>query len=187
MSCVTNTQVNPSARRMRSSSPCSASRVSGSSAPNGSSALLLAAGELVRRARAEGRRVEGHGREERVDARRDARGLPAEQPRRDADVLRHAHVAEQPEPLEAVADPPPQLVRRERADVLAVEEDRAARGLDEPVDRLERRRLARARPAHEDEELAGRDRERDAVHHGQRAVAPGHLAELDAQRHGRGS
>ena len=49
-----------------------------------------------------------HEREQLGDARRDARRVPAEQPRRDADVLGDRQVRKQPDALEHVADTAPQ-------------------------------------------------------------------------------
>ena len=123
---------------MRAKACCRRSRVSGSSAPNGSSssissgsrgerarepdALLLAARELVRPALAELRRARA--RRARA-ARRRARGCArASQPSSSgviADVLGDRQVREQPDLLEAVADAPPQLGPGQLARVVAVD------------------------------------------------------------------
>ena len=70
---------------------------------------------------------------------------------------------EQSDLLDHVADAP-----AERRDVLghhvhAVDQDLAAGRIDEAVDHLQRRRLAAARRADEDADLARRDRQRKVV------------------------
>ena len=88
--------------------------------PGHADALLLSAGQLRRAAvsRYAGRAVPP------VPAvRRPARamraGIPAVQGQRDGDVLADAHVREQADALEHVADAPPQDVRRDVAGILA--------------------------------------------------------------------
>ena len=77
----------------------------------------------------------------------------------------------QPDLLERVADAPAQLVRLALAHVAAVDEHRARVRLDQPVHQLQRRRLPAARRAHQEQTLAARHLERDAVHRERRAVA----------------
>ena len=66
-------------------------------------------------------------------------------------------------------------------DVLAVEQDRTGRRLDEPRQAAHERRLAAARQAHDDEDLAGPDVERDVADRDGRA---GLLAQLGARQVG---
>ena len=86
----------------------------GGQRPGDADALALAARELVRQARAIAG-VEAHEAEQLVHPRGHARLVPAEQPRRDGDVLRHRHVREQADLLEHVADAPAQGDRVEAA------------------------------------------------------------------------
>src|SRR4029079_11509860 len=76
------------------------------------------------------------------------------------------------------------------ADVVALEHDGAAGRLVEATEQLEERALARARRAHQGDELAGRDRERDAAERLDRRaaelVALGDLARLEDRRERRG-
>ena len=99
--------------------------------------------------------------------------VPAEQPGHRRDVVEHGAVREQAALLDHVADPPAQLVRRERQHVLAVDPDASRRRLDQPVDHPQGRRLAATGAAEEHDHLAGRDRERQVVDGdvGGRAVA----------------
>ena len=86
-------------------------------------ALALAARELRGEAVAvvDGREVDEV--EQLVDALRDPRARPAEQPRDGADVAGHGHVREEADLLDHVADPAPQLGHVERADARAVDRD----------------------------------------------------------------
>ena len=79
---------------------------------------------------------------------------PAEQLRHRADVRGDGLVREQPDLLDHVADVAAQLDRVGVGDVVAVEEDAARRRLDQPVDHLQRRRLAATRRADEHADLA---------------------------------
>jgi hypothetical protein len=63
----------------------------------------------------------------------------------------------------------------DREHVLAVDHDLAGRRVVEPVDHPDQRRLPRARQAHDDEDLAGRDVERDVL---DRGYAAGLLEQL---------
>ena len=65
------------------------------------------------------------------------------------DVLADRHVREEPDLLDHVADPAPQLDDREVADAAAVDPDVALVEGDQPVDQLQRRRLAAAGRADE--------------------------------------
>ena len=70
---------------------------------------------------------------------------------------------EEPGVLDDVADAAPQLGGVHAAGVLAVEADRAARGLDHPVDHAQARRLAAPRRPDEHGDLAGGRREGEVV------------------------
>ena len=130
-------------------------------------ALLLAAGELAGRAREQVADVDlgGGGGDRALDlARRRADHL-----QRKADVLRHRHVRIERVALEHhrhVA-----LARLLRGDVGAVHRHRAGAHRLQAGEDAQRRRLARARGAEQDEELARPDLEVDAVQHRGRAVA----------------
>ncbi|BCB85639.1 hypothetical protein Psuf_029520 [Phytohabitans suffuscus] len=64
-------------------------------------------------------------------------------------------MGKEPDVLDDVPDAPAQLDRVDLGDVLAVEQDPAGGGLDQPVDHAEHRGLATARRSDEDHELAG--------------------------------
>ena len=177
-SCVTITVVSRMRSCRRRYSPPSASRVSGSSAPNGSSMSMMAGRAASARAtptrwrcpptarpdtRLANLRRQTHEREQLRDARGDVAFVPAEQPRRDADVLRHRHMRKQADALKDVADSPPQLIRRPRARRLTIDEHLARVRLEQAVDHLERRRLARARLADDRDELPRIDSQVDGL------------------------
>jgi hypothetical protein len=73
-----------------------------------------------------------------------ALAVPAEQLRHGRDVVRHRAVGEESGLLDDIADAAPQLVHGHRREVAPVELDRPARGLDEPVDHAQGRRLPAA-------------------------------------------
>ena len=85
----------------------------------------------------------------------------------EGDVVDDAPVRQQPEVLEDHREATPAqlaeplLVRG--TDVLAVEEDLAQGRLDQPGEAADERRLAAARQAHDDEDLARADVERDVA------------------------
>jgi hypothetical protein len=195
MSWVTKIAVRPSSRRIDANSCWSVSRVSGSSAPERlveqhqarsrrerarePDALRLAARERARPPIAIGGRIERDAREQLVDARGDVARAPAEQRRRDPDVLGDGEVREQPDLLEAVADPPAQERRGLRARVGAVDPDAAAGRLDQPVHEPQRRGLAGARAADQHEQLAALDHQRQVVDRDPLRIAPGERSQLD--------
>ena len=74
------------------------------------------------------------------------------------------HVGEEAYLLDHVPDPASELVRVGRSHVLAVEEDPAARRLDDAVDHLHRRGLAATARPHEDDYLTLVDVHREVVH-----------------------
>ena len=86
---------------------------------------------------------------------------------RQRDVLGDVEQRDQVERLEDEAGPVAaqagRLVVGQLADDLALEDDLAGRRLVEPAEQLEERGLARARRAHQGDELAGLDRQRDAA------------------------
>src|SRR6185437_953371 len=96
------------------------------------------------------------GQAHQIDQLRHARadvGLgPSQQARRDADILSDIQMGKQPDALEHVADAPAQAVGRVRIDRLARDHDGATLGVDEPVDHLQQRGLARARVAYDGDE-----------------------------------
>ena len=95
------------------------------------------------------------------------------------DVVDHAPVCEEAEVLEhhrdRVAPELPQLGRARRRHVLLGDPDRPRGRLDQPDQRPDERRLARAGEAHDDEHLAAPDVEGDVAH---RRDAAGLLAKL---------
>ena len=131
MSCVTRTMVVPKRRWIARRSSCALPRMTGSSAPNGSSisssvglggqrprhadALLLAARQLVRKLalRTPPDRAGTASSSSSTRASMRASG-PAEQARHGGDVLRHRPVRKQPVALDDIADAAAQLVLRDR-------------------------------------------------------------------------
>src|SRR5688500_10572246 len=130
-------------------------------------ALLLAAGELARPV-AEALAEPEHA-EQPLGARAPLGGGHAGVHRRHLDVARRARGGDQVVALEheaeGLAPQPRQLVAAERRHVLAVEEVLAAAGPVEAAEDVHERGLARARGAHDGDELAGADVEVDAVQH----------------------
>ena len=110
------------------------------------------------------RAVEPDQLEQLVDAGGNLVGGRAEQLRRDADIVGDAHMRKQPAVLEHIADAAPQQNRIGRADVLALDRDAAAVGIDQPVGEPEQRGLAGAGAADDGEELALGDLKRHVVH-----------------------
>ena len=102
-------------------------------------------------------------------------------PQAEGDVVLHAQVVEQRVGLEHRVDVA--AVRRDLGDVVAVEADRAVRGLLEAGDQAQRRRLPAARRAEQREELALADREVQRVDRGERAEVLRDLLELDRRGH----
>ena len=151
--------------------------------PGHPDALLLAAGQLVGIAPHVRAGVEPHELEQLGHPGLGASLVPAEQPRHGGHVVRHLQVGEQPGVLDHVADAPAQPHRVHAAHVLAVEEDPARAGVDEPVDHLEGGRLAAARGPHEHAQLAVVHLEVQPFHcEGARAVALGDGFEADHAR-----
>ena len=103
-------------------------------------ALLLAAGELVRKARPVVRQPDE--REHPVHARGDLGGADPAHLEGKRDVLRYRHMREQGVVLEDHADIAP--VWRQRVDRLARQQDLSARRLHQPGNHRERGRLAGA-------------------------------------------
>ena len=93
----------------------------------------------------------------------DASVIPADQLRDGGDVLGDRPVRQQPDALDHVADPPPQLDGILLHDVLAGYLNRARSRLDQTIDHLHRGRLPTTRRAHEHDRLAFVDVERQIV------------------------
>jgi len=148
--------------------------------------LALTAGELVGKAVAMLGAVEPHQLDQLVDAGGDPRIIPAEQPRRDGDVLGDRHVREEADVLKHVAEPPAQLDRIDRADVLALDPYGSLARLGETVDQPQQRGLARARGADHRHELAGRHLERNAAERALALIDLGDALEADGRRWHRG-
>ena len=131
--------------------------------PGHADALALTAGELVGIAVAVGRRVEADEVHQLAGALLGGRRRLAVEQRHRHHVAQDLLVGEQPDLLDDVADAAAQLDRVDGGDVLAVDEDAPGGRLDQPVDHLQRRRLAAARRSHQHHELAARDVEVELV------------------------
>jgi hypothetical protein len=146
-------------------------------------ALLLAAGQFRRPALADVAR-QLHQLEDLIHPLSDPCGRPALERERHGHVLGHGPVREEPHPLEDVPDAAPQRVRLDRSRVLSAEADAAGGRLDQPVDHLQQRGLARPGPANQCEQLTLLHLQRHRVDHGGRAVAPGEAIDVDHRRRG---
>src|SRR5699024_3109478 len=133
--------------------------------PGDTDALSLSAGELLRVAVAVVAR-DADRLEQLVDPAGDPRAIPPEHLGYGGDVLRDGHVREQPDLLDDVADPAPQMIRVDVGDVLVLEEDAPGAGLDQPVDHLHGRRLAAARRTRHHDDLPFGDLHVERVHGG---------------------
>ncbi len=152
--------------------------------------LPLPAGEV--RAALVDRGVEplGHGPDE-IGGLRDRQGVPqllvGGVGPADAQVAAHG-AAEEEGPLGHQPDPRPEVVAGQRADVDAVDEDRARGHVEKPRHQRHQRGLARSGRPHDRRRLARRRQEGDASQHrllGPR-VAELHVAELDRPAAGGG-
>ena len=141
-------------------------------------ALALAAGELRWIPPSEPRWLETDEREQLLGPPCDALLRPPEQSRHGSDVVRDGLMREEPDLLDDVADAASQGGRLLAKHVLPIDEDGSAGRLDEPVDHLQRGRLARAAGADEDADLSGGDLERQLVDGQLSLVALGDVAEL---------
>ena len=138
-------------------------------------ALLLTAGQLRRLPTGEVR--EAHDLEELVDTLRDLGPRRPATARAERHVVEHAHVREQRVVLEDGVDVA--LVGRDPRDVRALEADPSRRGLLEPGDHPQRRRLAAPRRAEHREELAAADLEVRVLDRGEPTEALRHVVDVD--------
>ena len=129
--------------------------------------LALAARELRGIAPPIHRRVESDQVEQLVDPRGHAVLPPSEQARHGRHVGADVLVREQPHLLDHVAHATPQLDRVGVGDVGTLEEDAPRRGLDQPVDHLQRGGLPASGRTDEHADLTSRDVDRE--------LANGHL------------
>ena len=114
----------------------------------------------------------------------DALPRPAGDARAEGDVLAHREVREEGVALEDRVDLA--AVRRQRGDVLAVQEDAPGVGRLEAGQHAQQRRLAAAARPEQREELALLDPERDGVHGPQGAEALRDALELEEASHAAG-
>ena len=103
-------------------------------------------------------------------------GNPAHR-KAEGDVVEDAHVREERVVLEDHADVAP--VHRGVGDILAIEQDLAGLGFDEPGDGAQQRGLAAARGTEQGEEIALGEDQRDVVERTDLAVTLGDVAGLD--------
>ena len=145
--------------------------------------LALAPGKLVRKAPGVLLRVETDQLEQLLHPRVDPLLLPAEEAGHGGDVVGHPAVRKQSTLLDHVADTPAQLDRVHLQDVDPVDQDAAARGLDQTIDHPQRGRLPAPRRPDEHTELAVGHGEAQRSHgDGVCAIALRHPVERD---HGR--
>ena len=142
-------------------------------------ALALAAGQLGGEAVAH-LWVEPDQVQQLVDARIDARLVPADELRDGRDVLADRPVREQADLLDDVADVAAQLLGLAVAHAAAAEQDVAGGDVDHAVDHPHRRRLAAPGWTHENADLTRGDLERQTVDRGLAAarVPLRHVSEL---------
>ncbi len=134
-------------------------------------ALLLAARELARQALAE--LFEPHHAQRLGDLALDRSRIELPHAQAEGDVLRHGEMREEGIALEDEAGIA--VIGRDVGHVALAEQDAARRRLDEAGDEAQRRRLAAARGAEQDQELALVDLQRDILH---RLVAAEFLAQI---------
>ncbi len=137
--------------------------------------LLLAARELARQAIAEA--AELHRLEEAVDLGGDLGPARAAGTQAIGDVLRHGHVRKQGVVLEDDADVA--LVGRQVIDRRAVDPHPAGDLADKAGDDAEQGGLAAARRPEQRHDLAGLDRQADAVDRHGRTVADRHVLDIE--------
>ena len=140
-------------------------------------ALLLAARELARQARAEAR--EPDQRQRLLDAFFDVGLRQFAHLQAKGDVLRHGEVGEQRVALEDHAGVA--LPRRQQGDVAAAELHLARGRLDEARDHAQGRGLAAARGAEQHQEFAIGDRQRDVLDRMEVAVALDQSVDVEAR------
>src|SRR5208337_43153 len=117
--------------------------------------------------------------EQLVDPLLDARRVPVEQMGDGCNVARHRPMRKQAVALNDIAYAAPQLLARDRPGVAALDEDRAAGRLDEPVDHAQHGRLAAARGPYQRDDRAALYRERQALDGGVRAEIAADVVDLD--------
>src|SRR5881397_1494831 len=115
----------------------------GGQRPGDADPLALPARQLVRVARAEHAVIETDQGEELAHARGDALGGPPLEPRHQTHVALDREVREQADLLDDVADAAAQPRGLERVRELSGDPDLPRRGLEQAIDQLERRGLAR--------------------------------------------
>ena len=180
---------------MRRNSSCISPRVTGSSAPNGSSISRIGGSAAsaratptrcrcppdssVRPSRREVGPAEPDEVEQLAHTRADARLVPAEQARHDRDVLRDGHVRKEPDLLQHVADAPAQIERIPLPSCRAPRHGSSRVRQQQPVDELEDRALAGAAAAHERDGLSAFDGEIYALQDAAASSGQAHPLERD--------
>jgi hypothetical protein len=160
-------------------------RVGGEGTGN-ANALALTTRELVGIAVGELGRVQPDEVHQLLGARLGGRLALAVQQGHGHHVGQHHLVGEQPDLLDDVADAATQLHRVGVGDIDAVEVDPPGRRLDQPVDHLQRGRLAAARRPHQADHCATWDVEVELLHrHCAVGVGLAHALEPDHARCGR--
>src|SRR5262249_12396830 len=99
-----------------------------------------------------------------VDARGNLGMRPAQELGRDGDVFSDGHMREKPDALEDIADTSAQRCNVVRAHWFAFDADRAAIGLDQPIDELQSGRLAGAGCPNKSNENTKLNLQRDVMH-----------------------
>src|SRR5205823_12325472 len=138
-------------------------RLSGQSAGYADS-LALTTGELGRVAVGHAARVEANQAQKLVDAVRHPLPRPAQKPGHGSDVLRDGLMWEQSDLLNDVPDAPPQCHGVDLRDVFAIQQDLAARWLDQAVDHFQGGGFTAATRADEHADLAGPDIKREVLY-----------------------
>ena len=147
--------------------------------PRDPHSLALATRELVRPTRDELGRLQLEQGEQLAYSRLLLAGAPGEQVEGDGHILPDGHVREEADLLEAVPDAAPQLEPLQGSRIRSGNSDRAGRGLDEPVDQLQRGGLAASRASQQHEKLSTRDLQREVLNREGRTVGFGEAIELD--------
>src|SRR5205823_1743306 len=104
-----------------------------------------------------------HKGEQLVDAAPNTSVGPANQPGNSRDILSDCAVRKQADLLDDIADAPPQQHAVDTLNVPPIDEDLAARWLDQPIDHAQCRRLSAAAWADQDADLTRFHRHREIV------------------------
>ena len=147
--------------------------------PGDADALLLPARKRMGQAVAIDGGVKVEQMHQLVDAGGNLGRAPAQKPRHDGDIFPHGAVRKKPMPLNRIADPAAQQMWRDSGGIGLADPDASVRGFDKAVDHPQKRRLARARGAHQRRDLPGFHGQADILDDGPAGIALAQMVEAD--------